>query len=247
MMSIPPRVGDRATMLERLREARLKRESRRESRHDHPPEIDPAIAAPAPGSCGPPDSAPHTGSRVERFASALERAQGVCHRVTSDAAASEALLAILRDRNAWIVVRSDDRLVVAILEGVTGGFQLVGPDAARETLLSADLGVTRASFGVVEYGTITLASGDQNGTDRPATERNRFAALLPEAHTAILAASDLVETWDEALAGSLGSEGSLPPTLTFATGPSRTADIELELVLGVHGPRSQHVILLEHR
>ena len=167
--------------------------------------------------------------------------------MTSDEGASEALLAILRDRGASIVVRSDDELVVDILEGVAGGFRLAGPDAPRATLLAAELGVTRASLGIVEYGTIVLASGDQNGKARQMTERNRFAALLPEAHAAIIFATELVETWDDALARSRGSDGLPPPTLTFATGPSRTADIELELVLGVHGPRSQHVILLEHR
>ena len=253
MTPTPPRIEHRDLVLERLRKARAQREASARLEQGRPASIAPAIAAPtvataaAGCSSAPTAQRDDSRSRIERFASALEQAQGVCHRVTSDAGASDALLAILRDRTASNVVRSDDQLVIDILEGVTGGFRLVGPDAPRATLLAAELGVTRASFGIVEYGTIVLASGDQNGRARQATERNRFAALLPEAHAAIVSASDLVETWDDALTKSRGSDGLPPPTLTFATGPSRTADIELELVLGVHGPRSQHVILLEHR
>jgi L-lactate dehydrogenase complex protein LldG len=73
------------------------------------------------------------------------------------------------------------------------------------------------------------------------------AAARATRHIAIVAASDLVETWDDALTTMHRRPDGPPPTVTFATGPSRTADIELELVLGVHGPRAQHVIVLEHR
>ena len=144
-----------------------------------------------------------------------------------------------------MVFRSEDDLVIRLLEGVAGGFELLGPDAARSDLMRADIGVTRATLGVSEYGTIMMESGDAKGSFGKPTERNRLASLVPEAHVAVLAASDLVGTWDEALAASRRTHGHPPPTVTFATGPSRTADIELELVLGVHGPRAQHVILLE--
>lgn len=181
-------------------------------------------------------------TRIDRFAAALERVQGACHRCTSDEGAMEAIRAIVRDRRVRRVVRSDDPLVRSILEGVTGGFELLSPDADRASMLAADLGVTRAAVGVAEYGTIVLPTGAA-----PDTERSRLAALLPDAHVAIVAASDLVERWDDALQAMRTRFDGPPPTLTFATGPSRTADIELELVLGVHGPRAQHVVVLEHR
>ena len=98
---------------------------------------------------------------------------------------------------------------------------------------------------MAEYGTILMTSGDAAGAGGSPTERNRLAGLLPDTHLAILVASDLVSTWDEALE-QVADRPSLPPTVTFVTGPSRTADIELELVVGVHGPRRQHVVLLEH-
>lgn len=235
----------RSRILERLRVARVARERADDSHRDHG--IDPpAIAAPDLVPSEAPTTEDET-SRTSRFAEALERVSGICHRATSDAAASDILLSIIRDRAATSIARSDDDLVVELLEGVTGGFELLDPDASRESLLRCELGITLAGRGVAEYGTVMMESGDAAGRRGPATERNRIAALLPEAHVAILPASRLVETWDEALSSSIRADGAPPPTATFATGPSRTADIELELVLGVHGPRGQHVLVLEHR
>ncbi|MDA0294847.1 MAG: LUD domain-containing protein [Planctomycetota bacterium] len=211
----------------------------------------PAIAAPPPTTeltvpaVGP--KGPASIRAVTGFQGALDRVQGVCHRVTSDAGAADALQAVIADLGVRRVVRSDDHLVIEILERVIGGFELLPPDADRSLLLQCELGVSRATIGVVEYGTIVLSSGDTQGVKGTPTERQRLVALLPATHVAILAATDLVETWDAALTALCSTSGDLPPTATFATGPSRTADIELELVLGVHGPKNQHVILLEHR
>lgn len=239
--------SNRSRILDRLRSARAAREAVMAADHSRPEVEPPAIAAPVvpPSSSATDTDDPSV--RLARFARGLELVNGVCHRTTSDAAAAEALLSIVRDRQASIVVRSDDELVIGLLEGVAGGFALLSPGATREELLNADIGVTRATRGVAEYGTIMLESGDASGRRGPTTEKNRLAALVPEIHVAVLAASDLVDTWDDALESSRRPDGAPPPTVTFATGPSRTADIEMELVLGVHGPRAQHVVLLEHR
>ena len=211
----------------------------------------PAIGAPPPtGESSVPladGEAPTPNRAIAEFQAALDRVQGVCHRVTSDAGAADALQALTADLGVSRVVRSDDPLVIDILERVIGGFELIPPDVAKSAILECELGVSRATIGVVEYGTIVLTSGDAEGRQGPPTERQRLVALLPETHVAILAATDLVATWDAALSSLHSASGGLPPTATFATGPSRTADIELELVLGVHGPKNQHVILLEHR
>ena len=220
------------------------KESHRSEAHPPPPAI---AVAPVAGTGVPEgldraDDEERARTRVDRFAAALERVQGACHRCTSDEGAMEAIRAIVRDRRVKRLVRSDDPLVRRILEGVTGGFELLPHDSDRAAMLTADLGVTRAARGVAEYGTIVLPTGVS-----PGTERSRLAALLPDAHVAIIAASDLVERWDDALESMRELPDGPPPTVTFATGPSRTADIELELVLGVHGPRAQHAIVLEHR
>ena len=184
---------------------------------------------------------------ITEFQSALDAVQGVCHRVTSDSGAAEVLQAIIADLAVRRVVRSDDELVIDVVERVVGGFELLDPDRDRNAMLECDLGVSRATLGVAEHGTIVMTSGDAAGDRGRRTERQRLVSLLPETHVALLAASDIMHTWDQALEDVGSDRRRLPPTTTFATGPSRTADIELELVLGVHGPRHQHVVVLEHR
>jgi L-lactate dehydrogenase complex protein LldG len=240
---------DRSTILDSIRSSLAKAAVARHATdvHGSPP----AIAAPPPTEESP--MSPEDGDAmapnraIAEFQAALDRVQGVCHRVTSDAGAADALQALTADLGVSRVVRSDDSLVIDILERVIGGFELLPPDVARSAILECELGVSRATLGVVEYGTIVLTSGDAEGRDGPPTERQRLVALVPETHVAILAATDLVATWDAALSTLHSTAKGLPRTTTFATGPSRTADIELELVLGVHGPKNQHVILLEHR
>jgi L-lactate dehydrogenase complex protein LldG len=124
-----------------------------------------------------------------------------------------------------------------MLEGIVGTFEVETPSSSRERLLESHVGLSSASMGIAEHGTIILPTGES-----PSAERSRFIALLPKIHVAVLKASTLYGTIHEALRAM----GPLPPTVTFVTGPSRTADIEQELVLGVHGPHAQHVILLEN-
>jgi L-lactate dehydrogenase complex protein LldG len=89
-------------------------------------------------------------------------------------------------------------------------------------------------FAVAETGSVAVAL--------PRAERG--AALLSERLWLFVPASELVATLDEALAriDALVREGR--PYVTLMTGPSRTADIERALTVGVHGPRELHVVLV---
>ncbi|HEX5601397.1 MAG TPA: LUD domain-containing protein, partial [Pyrinomonadaceae bacterium] len=66
-------------------------------------------------------------------------------------------------------------------------------------------------------------------------------SLVPPVHIAIVNASSIVETLSDALA--LLQKKEISPAITFITGPSRTADIELTLAIGVHGPQELYVIV----
>ena len=101
------------------------------------------------------------------------------------------------------------------------------------SLLDADAGLTSCQLAIGETGTLLLDSS---------AERHRLVSLLPRLHIALCRADQIVATLGEALA-RIGEEGP-PPTVTLVTGPSRTADIELELVVGVHGPEELHVLLV---
>jgi L-lactate dehydrogenase complex protein LldF len=94
------------------------------------------------------------------------------------------------------------------------------------------LGLTGALAGIAESGTLILPAGP----GRPQT-----ASLLPEIHVAVLNAGDIVERLAEALA-----QPEIPyhSSLALITGPSRTADIEMTLTIGVHGPGRLVVLIL---
>ena len=95
-----------------------------------------------------------------------------------------------------------------------------------------DVGVSTAQLAIAETGTLVLDS---------ACERHRFVSLVPPVHIAIVNASAIVETLSDAL--TLIQKNEISPAITFITGPSRTADIELTLTIGVHGPQELYVIV----
>lgn len=179
--------------------------------------------------------------RYEAFRARLESVGGRVRRVADLAAAREALRAILRDSGARRLFASDAELVRRLVRGLPDEFELVGPLDPRARLLEAEVGLSTAQWGLAETGTLVLES---------ARENHRQASLLPPVHVALLPAEALLGTLGEGLAavhgGATGSTGRpASRTITFVTGPSRTADIELTLVVGVHGPGALHVLVLD--
>lgn len=109
----------------------------------------------------------------------------------------------------------------------------VAPDA--HDIFRFDVGISRAQAAIAETGTLVLDS---------ACERHRLVSLVPPIHIAIVSASTICQTLSEALT-LLRKDREISPAVTFITGPSRTADIELTLAIGVHGPRELYVIVDE--
>lgn len=91
---------------------------------------------------------------------------------------------------------------------------------------------------VAETGTLVLQSSAQTPTT---------LAFLPDNHIAVVKASQVVASYEEAfdLTRQAQGEGRMPRSFNFVTGPSRTADIEQQIQLGAHGPRRLHIILVE--
>jgi L-lactate dehydrogenase complex protein LldG len=107
----------------------------------------------------------------------------------------------------------------------------IGP--ATGDIFDYDVGISTAQAAIAETGTLVLDS---------ARERHRLVSLVPPVHIAIVDASSIFQTLAEALA-FIHRNGDISPAVTFITGPSRTADIELTLAIGVHGPQELFVIV----
>jgi L-lactate dehydrogenase complex protein LldG len=97
--------------------------------------------------------------------------------------------------------------------------------------------VSHAFGGVAETGTLIMASGPEN----PSTLN-----FLPDNHIVVLSAADIAgdyeSIWDRRRAGY--GKGRMPRTVNMITGPSRSADIEQTLLLGAHGPRRLHIVVV---
>ena len=97
------------------------------------------------------------------------------------------------------------------------------------------VGVTGAFAGIAETGTLMLLSGP----DTPAS-----TSLLPETHVAVLHAGRVVPRMEEAWDLARHAYGQVPRAINFISGPSRTGDIEQQLVLGAHGPYRVHIVIV---
>ncbi len=180
---------------------------------------------------------------LARFAAEAEGVGAVVHRAGTAGDAGAIVLRLATARGARRVARwALDRLgpaaaAAARLDGA--GLEVFEPRVPTDAA-SADLGLTTADLAVAETGSVVLASGPGKG---------RVVSLLPACHVAVLETSRLVgrleeagvvlEAWDTAEAGDRGAN------VVFVTGPSRTADIELTLTRGVHGPRELHVVFVD--
>ncbi|MDQ4081796.1 MAG: LUD domain-containing protein [Actinomycetota bacterium] len=93
-------------------------------------------------------------------------------------------------------------------------------------------GVSEASYGLADTGSVVLAAS---------REEPRARSLLPDVHVSLLRESRILPGLAE-LFERVGDD--LPSALAIVSGPSRSADIEQRLTIGVHGPGEVHVVLL---
>ena len=106
-----------------------------------------------------------------------------------------------------------------------------------ENLAGCDVAITGCEYLVARTGSIVMSAAEQSG---------RNTSVYAPVHICIAYTSQLVYDIKDALEGVKEKYGSkLPSLITFATGPSRTADIEKTLVVGVHGPKEVYVFLVD--
>jgi L-lactate dehydrogenase complex protein LldG len=113
----------------------------------------------------------------------------------------------------------------------SNGVELVSPNADKHVMARCDLGVTEADYLLPETGTLVL---------RSSSLQPRAVSLLPRIHLAVVRPFMLRADMHQVFA-----EARDHHYLLFITGPSRTADIELTVTLGVHGPKSLYVWMID--
>jgi L-lactate dehydrogenase complex protein LldG len=160
------------------------------------------------------------GERVGRFERELNLLGGTFVRCLSVDLPGQ-ILEILRQRGIQsIATWSEEYYPKDLLETLRQG-EITIAQAPDPTVRA---GLTGASIAIAETGSVLVCSG----IGRPLT-----ASLLPEVHMVVLHQEDIIDNLTEALNLKELQETS---SAAIITGPSRTADIEMTLTIGVHGP-----------
>ncbi|MGD0475345.1 MAG: LUD domain-containing protein [Candidatus Velthaea sp.] len=192
------------------------------------------VAAHAPNLIPARANGPETG-RLALFERLAEDVGTTFAHVTSYNDVPAALLAYLTEHDLPTRLRmSPDPALDRIPWHDESALEIGRGRAESDDLVS----VTPCFAAVAETGTLVLVSS----ADRPATLN-----FMPDTHVVVLAASDVLGSYEDAFAKLRRAQpGSafMPRTVNFVTGPSRTADIELTIVRGAHGPRHLHVIVV---
>lgn len=178
---------------------------------------------------------------VARFKAELERLTGQFHQAADHAQAVEMVLSIIGEDNA--VMAWESLPLPGLVEALAQRNIKVTIPRARGEQRTAELvasepirvGITGADAAFATTGTLALVTRQKQG---------RIPSLLPPVHVALLERKRLfprLEDW-------IGVEGraalAVSNSIAFVTGPSRTGDIEMQTILGVHGPGVVHVVLL---
>ncbi len=123
-----------------------------------------------------------------------------------------------------------ERTAIALEGGATRA-------ALRQNAAEAELGITGVDFAIAETGTCVLVSG---------RGASRFVSLMPPAHVAIVQPEQVVDGLDDVfLERRLAYlQGERRSYMSFITGPSRTGDIEMTIVVGAHGPGEVHMLIM---
>jgi L-lactate dehydrogenase complex protein LldG len=170
---------------------------------------------------------------LERFAEAARSAGAIVSVLAPGDDLQHAIGGVLLQEQAARVAISP----AAAAEPWRADIAVAATGAAQEndSPFDADAGITTADFALADTGTlVVLASPGQH----------RLDSLAPAVHIVLVRAADLVANLEDLFARLVTANAfDASSAITFIRGPSRTADIELTLSIGVHGPKKVHVIM----
>lgn len=192
-----------------------------------PPPAIPATARVAPRKAGDPEA------EVAQLLAEIEKLSGVTRRLASRDELHGAFAELVRAEEVQKATlwTTPDLAKWGVAEALHAlGVELVPAQSDKHLVAACELGVTGVDAALPETGTLLLHSSP----DRP-----RVVSLLPRVHLAIFTSAVLRADLHQAFTDAKDAGYSV-----LVTGPSRTADIELTLTLGVHGPKSLYAWVL---
>lgn len=208
----------RDTILKRLRAARVE--------FEHVP----AITTPLPVAVVT-DTAPQ--ALLDLF---VAQAQALLCTVTVCADEAEAVRAIVDTVTPDAAMMSWDAAHIP-LPGLDVALRKAGITPVYDADPAIRVGLTGADAAIAATGTLVVSAG---------SGRPRQTSLLPDIHIAVIRRDQIVPTMEQWQADLLAQPDALTVSsnVLLISGPSRTADIAMELVLGAHGPREVHVLIV---
>lgn len=178
---------------------------------------------------------------LTRFKAELERLTGKVHLAQDEAEAMEMIRRIIgteRRIMAWGALPLPGLDAALTASGVEIVHPQVRGEDRRAALIDIEpirVGLTGADAAFASTGTLVAVTTASQG---------RLPSLLPPVHLAVLRKERLFPTLEAWMAAEGRTALATSNSITFITGPSRTGDIEMMIVLGVHGPGQVHVIIV---
>ncbi len=200
-------------------------------------ELEAGLSRPGPGTV-PARGRPAAKDLIDTFRKEAERVDATVDVIENMTEIPSAIKSFLDSNELppFLKIAPEPRLQAVPWSKEPGLEAAFGPAQAED---SAALG--RAFAGVAETGTLVMASGPGSP---------QAMNFLAETHIVALWAGDIAGAYEDAWArlrksdkGGIGGQ-FMPRAVTWITGPSRTADIEQKLLLGAHGPRRLHILII---
>jgi L-lactate utilization protein LutC len=177
-----------------------------------------------------------------RFIAEVERVRGVVHAAESQDDAWRILRELLQGKNARRATMWDgEHIPLSNIVALLDELNIERVQGEDDVVATADVGITGADWAIATTGTLVLSSGPGKA---------RMASLLPPVHIAIVTTDQLVPPrLEDYIAAQRANHLGVfrrSSNVTLITGCSRTSDIEMHPVFGVHGPLELHIILIEN-
>ena len=179
---------------------------------------------------------------VEVFSKEIESLSGKCYQASNLAEVIRIILGIVAQNNCLLVVKQrlglegEEQIKTELEHHGVRVSELEECEKPIDTLSAADMAITPADLLIAKTGTVAISTK---------SDEERLASCLPRIHVAIISNGRIApDPLDAARYLNDRLESESPGSVTFVSGPSRTADIEMKLILGVHGPHQVHVIIL---